>query len=90
MQFIFTRFVRTLRLQEAGLLVEWEKWYAPSASKCMKVNERNGIPRLSLKHLSSAFVILIASYVISLTAFAAENIVEKLIRFYRSSRVLLN
>ena len=41
---------RILRLQEAGLLFgEWEKRYVPSASKCMKVNELNGVPRLSLK-----------------------------------------
>ena len=43
-----------LRLQEAGLLdVEWGKWYVPSALKCMKVNEINGVPRLSLERQQS-------------------------------------
>ena len=78
---------RILRLQEAGLLCgEWEKWYVPSASKCMKVNEINGITRLSLKNLSSPFVILIdpdCRLPSSLVVF----IVEKLIGFHRALRI---
>ena len=58
--------LRTLRLQEAGLINEWYKRYVPSASKCMKVNERNNKPRLSIKHLSSPFVILATGYLLSL------------------------
>ena len=72
------RFVRILRLQEAGLLVEWEKWYVPSTSKCMKINQRKGMPRLSIKHLSSAFIILIAGYLISLVVFVTETVVRNL------------
>ena len=75
-------FPRILRLQAAGLFYEWEKWNLPSASKCTKVNERREMPfRLSLKNLSSTFVLLIAGYFLSLVAFIA----EKLIRFqYRA------
>ena len=78
--FVLHSFVllRTLRLQEAGLINEWYKRYVPSASKCMKVNERNNKPRLSIKHLSSPFVILATNYLLSLLVFIA----EKLIRFY--------
>ena len=75
---------RILRLQEAGLLGgEWERWYVPSASKCMKVNKVNGVTRLLLKNLSSPFVILIAGYLLSLVVFIA----EKLIGFHRALRV---
>ena len=72
---IFTRLVRMLRLQEAGLLDEWTNWYLPPASKCMNLNERKRIPRLSMNHLSSAFVILIAGYVATLVAFVGEKII---------------
>ena len=59
--------IRILRLREAeaGLIAEWDKWYTPSASKCMKINQRNYMPRLSLKHLSSPFVIFIG-YILEL------------------------
>ena len=76
--------LRILRLQEAGLLRgEWEKWYIPSSSKCMKVNELHGVPRLSLKNLSSPFIILIAGYILSFIVF----VLEKIIRFHRALRV---
>ena len=39
------------------------------------------MPRLSIKHLSSAFVILIAGCFMSLVAFAAEKIAEKTANF---------
>ena len=78
--FFVSHFISILRLHETGLLSKWEKLYAPSASQCMKINERKGMPRLSTKHLSSAFVILIAGYLISLSAFVLEKIVEKLAR----------
>ena len=83
------RVFRILRLQEAGLIGKWEKWYVPSNSKCMKVNERKGMPRLSLTHLSSPFVILIAGYVISLLAFFMENIIAKVVRMYQTMRVVV-
>ena len=77
-------YFRLLRLQAAGLFGEWEKWYLPSTSKCTKVNERKEMPRLSLKNLSSAFVLLIAGYLLSLAVF----ITEKLIRFHRTLRAV--
>ena len=78
----FLRF-RILRLREAGLLsdgVEWGKW--SSSSRCMKVNELKGGNRLSLslKHLSSPFVILAAGYLLALIVFVS----EKIIRFHRA------
>ena len=77
---------RILRLKEAGLLGgEWVKWHVPSSSKCMKVNELNGVPRLSLKNLSSPFFILIAGYIISLIVFVS----EKIIHFHRALRVVV-
>ena len=77
---------RILRLQEAGLLGgEWEKWYIPPSLKCMKVNELIGVPRLSLKNLSSPFIILIAGYILSFIVFVS----EKIIRFHRALRVVV-
>ena len=73
-------FYRILRLRETGLLDHWEKLYVPSASKCMKINERHRMPRLSIKHLSSAFIILIAGCFISLTAFITEIIVHGIVK----------
>ena len=73
-------------MQEAVILFgEWEKWYVPSASKFMKVNEINGVPRLSLKNMSSPFVILIAGFLLSLIVF----ILEKIIYFHRASRIVV-
>ena len=51
----------------------------------MKVNELNGVPRLSLKNLSSPFFILIAGYIISLIVFVS----EKIIHFHRALRVVV-
>ena len=66
-------------MQAAGLFYEWGKWNLPSTSKCTKVNERKEMPfRLSLKNLSSAFILLISGYLLSLVAFIA----EKVIRFH--------
>ena len=83
----FLRF-RILRLREAGLLsdgVEWGKW--SSSSRCMKVNELKGGNRLSLslKHLSSPFVILAAGYLLALIVFVS----EKIIRFHRALHVVV-
>ena len=69
--FILRQF-RILRLREAGLLSEWEKWYIPLPSKCMELNKRIDKPQLSLKHLSSAFVILIVGCVLSTIVFILE------------------
>ena len=78
-----------LRLHETGLLAEWEKWYVPSVSKCMKVNERNGNPRLSLKHLSSAFVLLVTGCLVSFVAFVAERTLVKLAILHSAIRVVV-
>ena len=75
----FLAFYRILHLHDTGLLDLWEKWYTPSNLKCLKLNQRRGIPRLSLGHLSSAFVILVAGYLVSMFVFLA----EKLIHFQR-------
>ena len=61
----------------------------PSASKCQKINERNGIPRLSLKHLSSPLIILVSGYLISLVTIITERIVEKIGRLHQASHVVV-
>ena len=65
---------RILRIKEAGLLSEWENWYVPKKTKCMQINQRDRkIPRISIGHLGSAFVILLAGYVISILVFIIEK-----------------
>ena len=65
---------RILRLKESGLLNEWGSWYIPSTLKCMELNKRNEKPKLSIEHLSSAFVILIVGYILSAAVFVIEKI----------------
>ena len=87
--FVYLRlFFRILRLRESGLVDEWYKWYVPSISKCMKVNQRNRMPRLSIKHLSSAFVILAAGYIISFSVLVAERVARNIIIFHRAAVVV--
>ena len=40
----------------------------------MELNKRNGKPKLSIEHLSSAFVILIVGYILSAVVFVIEKI----------------
>ena len=69
-----TYFSRILRLIETGFVSEWKKWYVPTPSNCMEINKRVKKPKLSIKHLSGAFVILSIGCFLSTVVFVLENI----------------
>ena len=46
------------------------------------------MPRLSTTHLSSAFVILAAGYIVSFSALVAERVVRNLVIFQRAAVVV--
>lgn len=72
--FIYDAYIRILRVKSAGLLEEWEKWFTPTPFQCLKINQRdNSKRRLTLKHLSSAFVIIATGWVFSILVFVIEN-----------------
>ena len=71
-------FLRILRLSETGFFSEWKKWYVPSPLKCMEINKRVEKSKLSIRHLSSAFVILFVGSFLSTVVFALEKIRGKL------------
>ncbi len=75
--FILFRCFRILRLIHAGLINEWEKWYVSIPSKCMEINKRKKKPQLSIRHLSSPFLILIAGYLLAFAVFLLEKIAFK-------------
>ena len=59
-------------MKAAGLIDHWETWSVPQPRKCMEINRQDDKRPLSLVHLSSAFVILIAGCVLSIMAFVFE------------------
>lgn len=65
---------RILRFQQSGLTGFWESWYVPTSKRCTEINRRDKIPRLTIGHLSSAFVILFIGYVFSLLVFFFEKL----------------
>ena len=70
-------FHRILRLTDMGLILLWQRWYMPTPSKCVKLNqEEKKPPRLSIGHLSSAFVILFVGYALSLLVYLTEKILH--------------
>ena len=71
---------RILRTREAGLVDLWESWYIPNSDKCTKIYNRDKTPqRLTLSHISGAFILLGVGCVMSLLGFLVEHI-----RFYFS------
>jgi hypothetical protein len=61
----------------------WTQWYQPDIRQCRAEEDKitknvskNAPPRLSLKNLTGAFVVLLIGYLISLVAFLAENIMS--------------
>ena len=71
---------RILQLKSAGLINLWETWYIPTVRKCTEINNKRKKNRLSLNHLSGAFLILAIGSVCSLVAF----LVEKLFSLFRN------
>lgn len=60
----------------AGLQDFWETWYTPNPRECIEITHQKNKPRLSLRHLSSAFAVLIVGMLISFVTFLLENVVS--------------
>ena len=64
-------------MQQSGLLEEWLNKFNPESSECSlkKKKTKNGNPQISLKNLTSAFILLIIStfgICLSILVFVAE------------------
>lgn len=79
---------RTLRIMQSGLNKHWDSWYIPTPRKWLIINRQDKIPRLSIAHLSGAFLILFAGYVLSLIAFIYEKIKSVIICKTRVEKVI--
>jgi hypothetical protein len=75
-----------------GFLDIWTQWYQPDVRKCLdkadktmrlKPSTRKDPPRLSLKNLTGAFVVLLVGYLFSFASFITEKIFVKLERYAR-------
>ena len=78
---------RMITLWETGLLLHWHSWYVPVPYRCLQVRRQKvNKPRLSLKHLSSAFVVLCGGCCASLIVFMGELLSRKI----RYSSVKIN
>ena len=70
-----------MRMSQAGLIRRWEKQYRPNVRQCTEINvkhknDKNRLSKLSMGHLSGAFIALLTGYVASFTVFIGERIVS--------------
>jgi len=68
-------------MSQAGLIRRWEAQYRPKVRQCTEINvkhkhDKNRLSKLSIGHLSGAFVALLTGCVASLTVFIGERIVS--------------
>lgn len=75
-------------MRGTGLMDIWTQWYQPDIRQCLaeadkitKNVSKSEPPRLSLKNLTGAFVVLLIGYLVSFVAFLAENIMS----YYRNN-----
>ena len=63
-------------MQQSGLLEEWLNKFNPKSSECSlkKKKTKNGNPQISLKNLTSAFILWIFGTCLSILVFVAELI----------------
>ena len=65
-----------MEMREFGLIEHWEKKFTPQPDECFdKYKEIPDKPRISLKNLSGAFVVLVVGFAIALLVILIEKIV---------------
>ena len=64
-------------MHEAGLLQEWTNKINPVSRECSLKKKKNGKPQISLKNLTSAFILLIFGICLSILVFVAELIYHR-------------
>jgi hypothetical protein len=71
-------FLRILQLNDVGLIGKWYHDFYPKDTKCSRANRnsrgKEPLIRLSLGHLSGAFVILLIGYLAALLVLLGEHI----------------
>ena len=71
---------------DTGLAMHWVKKYDPPSKACLLQDYKKNVPRirvLTLKDLSSAFVVLLLGCGVSLLVFLIEKIHFKIVRIRR-------
>ena len=61
-------------MHEAGLLDKWKNEFNPVSKECSLKKTKNGKPQISLKNLTSVFILLISGICLSILVFVAELI----------------
>ena len=69
--------LRILAVWETGLLNYWNVKTPPIISKCLKTTESPKKVTLGMRHLSSAFILLIAGCTLSISVFFLEIIIVR-------------
>jgi ionotropic glutamate receptor len=67
-------------MHETGLLEEWTNKFNPVSIECsaaLTKKKKNGKPQISLKNLTSAFILLIFGICLSILVFVAELIYHR-------------
>ena len=68
--------IRILELRQFGLIQHWEKQFLPQPNECAtKYLEKPEKPRISLKNLSGAFLLLLVGISVAILVFIIEKIV---------------
>jgi hypothetical protein len=67
-------YLRILAVWETGLLDYWNVKVPPIVRKCLKTTESPEKVTLGMRHLSSAFILLIAGYILAIIVFFFENV----------------
>ncbi len=67
-------YLRILAVWETGLLDYWNVKVPPIVRKCLKTTESPEKVTLGMRHLSSAFILLIAGYSLAVFVFFFENV----------------
>ena len=78
-----------MELLQSGLMDHWDLWFYPIPRQCMANTRKGKKPdskhsAISLKNLTSAFVILSIGFSLSLLAFLCEFIIFRLCQLQKS------
>lgn len=66
-----------MSLDSFGLITWWNKEFYPPPERCLNWNPPVGLPQLSLRGLSGAFLVLGVGYSLATITFIAEVLMQK-------------
>ena len=77
LQFLFD-FTSILKMHETGLLEKWKNEFNPVSKECSLLKKKKiRNPQISLKNLTSAFILLLSGICLSILIFVAELIYHR-------------